>query len=138
MIARVSGVAKTSSWPPRAWSAWPWVTSARGLGTFGSIHASAGFMYRPSGKGSIQEPRRAIGAIWPRSADNRRSRAMDGGGGIGAVITIGGPLLLGGVLLWALRRTRRARRGDVDRTEQATRDLYREEEERRRTGDDGR
>ena len=32
MIASVSGVAHTQPWPPRAWSAWPWVTSARALG----------------------------------------------------------------------------------------------------------
>jgi type II secretory pathway pseudopilin PulG len=62
---------------------------------------------------------------------------MDLGGGNWAIINIVGPLLLAAVLLWALLRNRRSRR-DVDRTEQATRDLYREEEERRRAGDDGR
>jgi hypothetical protein len=65
---------------------------------------------------------------------------MDLGGGNWAIINIVGPLLLAAVLLWALLRNRRSRKDgvDTDRTEQATRDLYREEEERRRTGDDGR
>ncbi len=40
--AGVSGVAHTSPWPPRAWSAWPCVTSARAFGWLGSIQASAG------------------------------------------------------------------------------------------------
>jgi hypothetical protein len=63
---------------------------------------------------------------------------MDLGGGNWAIINIVGPLLLAAVLLWALLRNRKARRGDVDRSEQATRDLYREEEEKRRSGDDSR
>ena len=63
---------------------------------------------------------------------------MEAGGGRWGIINIVGPLLLAAVLLWALLRNRRARRTDVDRTEQATRELYREEEEARRRGDDGR
>jgi hypothetical protein len=65
---------------------------------------------------------------------------MDLGGGNWAIINIVGPLLLAAILLWALLRNRRSRKdgADPDRTEQATRDLYRDEEERRRTGDDGR
>ena len=62
---------------------------------------------------------------------------MDLGGGNWAIINIVGPLLLAAVLLWALLRNRRSRRSDSD-TERATRDLYREEEEKRRTGDDTR
>jgi hypothetical protein len=61
---------------------------------------------------------------------------MDMGGGNWAIINIVGPLLLAAILLWALLRNRRSRKVDVDRTEQATRDLYREEEEKRRSGDD--
>ena len=61
---------------------------------------------------------------------------MDLGGGNWAILNIVGPLLLAAVLLWALLRNRKSRKIDVDRTEQATRDLYREEEEKRRSGDD--
>ena len=61
---------------------------------------------------------------------------MDLGGGNWAIVNIVGPLLLAAVLLWVLLRNRKTRRSDVDRSEQATRDLYREEEEKRRTGDD--
>jgi hypothetical protein len=67
----------------------------------------------------------------------KEERAMDLGGGNWAIVNILGPLLLAAVLLWVLLRNRKSRRG-VDRTEQATRDLYREEEERRRSGDDRR
>lgn len=63
---------------------------------------------------------------------------MDLGGGNWAILNIVGPLLLAAVLLWALLRNRNARKVDVDRTEQATRDAYDEEEEKRRAGDDGR
>jgi len=62
---------------------------------------------------------------------------MDWAGGHWAILNIVGPLLLAAVLLWALLRNRNKRRSDAD-TEQATRDLYREEEEKRRTGDDAR
>jgi hypothetical protein len=61
---------------------------------------------------------------------------MDAGGGSWGIINIVGPLLLAAVLLWVLLRNRKARNRDSDRTEQATRDLYREEEEKRRSGDD--
>jgi len=37
MIASVSGVAATISWPARAWSAWPWVITARATGRTGSM-----------------------------------------------------------------------------------------------------
>ena len=62
---------------------------------------------------------------------------MDLAGGNWAILNIVGPLLLAAVLLWVLPRNRKSRRSDTD-TEQATRDLYREEEEKRRTGDDAR
>ncbi|HYG48847.1 MAG TPA: hypothetical protein VD846_13020 [Allosphingosinicella sp.] len=61
---------------------------------------------------------------------------MDLGGGNWAILNIVGPLLLAAVLLWALLRNRKSRNRDVDRTEQGTRDLYREEEEKRRSGED--
>ncbi|HEU0097612.1 MAG TPA: hypothetical protein VFQ67_02445 [Allosphingosinicella sp.] len=61
---------------------------------------------------------------------------MDAGGGGWGIINIVGPLLLAAVLLWVLLRNRKSRHRDVDRTEQGTRDLYREEEEKRRSGDD--
>ncbi|MEO7177280.1 MAG: hypothetical protein ABIW83_00410 [Allosphingosinicella sp.] len=61
---------------------------------------------------------------------------MDAGGGSWGLINIVGPLLLALVLLWVLLRNRKTRKSDVDRSEQATRDLYREEEEKRRSGDD--
>jgi len=61
---------------------------------------------------------------------------MDLGGGNWAILNIVGPLLLAAVLLWALLRNRKTRDRDVDRSEQGTRDLYREEEEKRRSGDD--
>jgi hypothetical protein len=61
---------------------------------------------------------------------------MDGAGGSWGIINIVGPLLLAAVLLWVLLRNRKTRDRDVDRTEQGTRDLYREEEEKRRSGDD--
>ncbi len=61
---------------------------------------------------------------------------MDLGGGSWGIINIVGPLLLAVVLLWVLLRNRKARKRDVDRTEQGTRNLYREEEEKRRSGED--
>lgn len=61
---------------------------------------------------------------------------MDAGGGSWGIVTIIGPLLLAAVLLWVLLRNRKTSKSDVDRTEQGTRDLYREEEEKRRSGDD--
>src|SRR5579862_770016 len=51
MIASVSGVATTVPCPARAWSAWPWVTTARATGLVGSIWKSPGGQYRPAGEG---------------------------------------------------------------------------------------
>ncbi len=57
-------------------------------------------------------------------------------GGIGwGLQTIIGAAILVVVLLWAVLRNRRAR-GDRDRTERSTRDLYREEEAARDHEDD--
>jgi cbb3-type cytochrome oxidase subunit 3 len=44
-----------------------------------------------------------------------------------SLVTILGPLLLLAVIVWAMSRNRKARR-NLDRTEQATRDLYAEEQ----------
>ena len=62
---------------------------------------------------------------------------MDSGGWNWAIIDILLPAILVVVLLWAFLRNRSSRR-EIDRSEQATRDLYSEEEEKRRSGDDGR
>ena len=53
---------------------------------------------------------------------------MDAGGFNWALINIVGPLLLLVVLAWAVLRNRKSSRAEVDRTEQATRDLYKEED----------
>jgi len=53
---------------------------------------------------------------------------MDLGGGSWAILNILGPLLLGAAILWALLRNRKSTPEERERTEQATRDLYREED----------
>ena len=50
------------------------------------------------------------------------------------IIEIVGPAILLIVLIWLVMRRRST--GKTGRTEQATRDLYREEEQRRRDGTD--
>ena len=50
------------------------------------------------------------------------------------IIDIIGPAILLVVLIWLVMRRRST--GKTGRTEQATRDLYREEEQRRRDGTD--
>ena len=59
---------------------------------------------------------------------NQEERTMDLGGLNWSIMTIVGPLLLAGVILWALLRNRRATRSDIDRTERATREPYKEED----------
>src|SRR6186997_2381213 len=61
MIASVSVVATVRPCPPRAWSAWPWVTRALATGCEGSIQQSAGTTWMPCGSGRIQ----ANGAVIP-------------------------------------------------------------------------
>jgi type II secretory pathway pseudopilin PulG len=56
---------------------------------------------------------------------------MDAGGFNWTLLTIVGPALLAVVLLWALLRNR-ASRASRDRTEQATHNLYQQEEAERR------
>jgi len=53
---------------------------------------------------------------------------MDSGGFNWAILNIVGPLLLVIVLAWAVLRNRKSTRSEIDRTEAATRDLYREED----------
>jgi len=53
---------------------------------------------------------------------------MDLGGASWGIITIVGPLLLAAVILWALLRNRKVRPDEIDRTERATHDLYKEED----------
>ncbi len=61
---------------------------------------------------------------------------MDSGGFNWAILNILGPLLILIVLAWAVLRNRKARGpGEVERTEAATRDLYREEDAAHRNDD---
>ena len=61
---------------------------------------------------------------------------MDSGGGSWGLLTIIGPILIVIALAYAVMRNRKARNpADIERTERATRELYREEEASR--GDDG-
>jgi hypothetical protein len=53
---------------------------------------------------------------------------MDGGGFNWSMITIVGPLLLAAVILWALLKNRKSSRSEIERTEQATRELYKKED----------
>ena len=57
---------------------------------------------------------------------------MDTGGAGWALQTIIGAALLVAVLLWAVLRNRKSTPAERDRTERATKDLYREEEAARR------
>lgn len=62
---------------------------------------------------------------------------MNGGGFLWALMNIVGPLLLVIVLAWVLMRNRKkSSPADIARTEQATHDLYREEEAARRREDE--
>ena len=61
---------------------------------------------------------------------------MDGGGFSWSLLTIVGPILLLIVLLWAVLRNRRAKPEDIERTEQATRELYKEEDAAHRRDND--
>jgi hypothetical protein len=57
-------------------------------------------------------------------------------GGLWAIMNIVGPLVLAAVLLWALLRNRKAKPRDIERTEDATRELYRKEDAAHRGEDD--
>ena len=60
---------------------------------------------------------------------------MDSGGFNWALLNIIGPLLIVIVLAWAVLRNRKSTKAENDRTEAATRNLYREEDAAHR-GDD--
>lgn len=60
---------------------------------------------------------------------------MDSGGFNWSILNIVGPLLIVIVLAWAVLKNRKSSRREIDRTEAATRDLYREEDAAHR-GDD--
>jgi hypothetical protein len=60
---------------------------------------------------------------------------MDAGGIGWGLQTIIGAAILAGVLLWVMLRNK-ATKEDIDRTEDATRELYREEEAARDHDDD--
>lgn len=49
-------------------------------------------------------------------------------GGFWSLLTVLGPLLLGGAILWALLRNRQTSRNDLDRTEHATRERILEQD----------
>jgi hypothetical protein len=61
---------------------------------------------------------------------------MDSGGFNWTLLTIVGPALLAIVILWALLKNRGTSRAELDRTEQATHNLYKEEEAERRSESD--
>ncbi len=61
---------------------------------------------------------------------------MDGGGFSWSLLTILGPILIFIVLLWAVLRNRKPKPGDIERTERATHELYREEDAAHRRDND--
>jgi hypothetical protein len=61
---------------------------------------------------------------------------MDGGGFSWSLLTIVGPILLFVVLVWVVIKNRKPRQDEIDRTERATRDLYREEDAAHRRDND--
>ncbi len=61
---------------------------------------------------------------------------MEGGGFSWTLLTILGPILLFVVLLWAVLRNRKAKPGEIERTERATHELYKEEDAAHRRDND--
>jgi hypothetical protein len=53
---------------------------------------------------------------------------MDLGGINWGIINIVGPLLLAVVILWALLKNRKSTPAEIERTEEATRELYKKED----------
>ncbi len=61
---------------------------------------------------------------------------MDGGGFSWSLLTILGPILIFIVLVWVVLKNRKAKPGDIERTERATRELYQEEDRAHRRDND--
>jgi hypothetical protein len=61
---------------------------------------------------------------------------MDMGGAGWALINIVGPLLLVIAIAWAVLKNRKSTRAEIDRTERATRDLYKAEDAAHRKDND--
>ena len=49
-------------------------------------------------------------------------------GGFWSLLTILGPLLLGAVIAWSLLKNRKEPKSEIERTERATADLYKEQD----------
>lgn len=63
---------------------------------------------------------------------------MDMGGINWLIMSVVGVAILGAVILWVVMHTRsKGKSSSPERTEQGTRDLYADEERRRRDGTDG-
>lgn len=60
---------------------------------------------------------------------------MDAGGFNWSIIVIVVPLLMVLVFAWAVMKNRKSSRREIDRTEHATRDLYRQEDHAHRNDD---
>lgn len=50
-------------------------------------------------------------------------------GGFWSLLTVLGPLILGGVIIWAIMKNRKEPQREIDRTERATHDLYKAQDE---------
>jgi hypothetical protein len=61
---------------------------------------------------------------------------MDTGALSWSLLTIVGPLLIFIVVLWAVLKNRKSKPEDIERTERATRELYREEDAAHRRDND--
>jgi hypothetical protein len=88
----------------------------------------------PSGQALIQEPNRAIESYIGKRTTKFPREESDMDVAQWWIIDIILPAILLIVLVWLVMRRRST--GKTGRTEQATRDLYREEETRRREGTD--
>lgn len=69
------------------------------------------------------------------ASEEAKDRIMDSGGFNWAILNIIGPLLILIVLAWAVLKNRKSSKSEIDRTEAATRELYREEDAAHRKDD---